>query len=142
MQNCICLIKTRICHLSTLLTNIWMIFFLLTKMGKLAKTQNLAIIVLITHFSWSSDSHFRSKPRSYQLKNERKCVRRHVVCGVYRVDINSWFLAQTSSMQKQTMWSINTLPGTSSRGGGLILEMIQVCDYDILIVLVELNTLI
>ena len=27
-------------------------------------------------------------------------------------------------------------------GGGLIPEMIQVCDYDILIVLVELNTLI
>ena len=28
------------------------------------------------------------------------------------------------------------------RQGGLIPEMIQVCDYDILIVLVELNTLI
>ena len=28
------------------------------------------------------------------------------------------------------------------RPGGLIPEMIQVCDYDILIVLVELNTLI
>ena len=32
-------------------------------------------------------------------------------------------------------------PETSSRGG-LIPEMIQVCDYDTLIVLVELNTLI
>ena len=36
-----------------------------------------------------------------------------------------------------------THPETSSRGGGgLTPEMIQVCDYDILIVLVELNTLI
>ena len=34
-----------------------------------------------------------------------------------------------------------TLPETSSKGG-LIPEMIQVCDYDILIVLVEQNTLI
>ena len=38
---------------------------------------------------------------------------------------------------------LDTHPETSSRGGGgLIPEMIQVCDYDILIVLVELNTLI
>ena len=35
-----------------------------------------------------------------------------------------------------TPW--NTVQG----GRGLIPEMIQVCDYDILIVLVELNTLI
>ena len=35
----------------------------------------------------------------------------------------------------------NTLPETPSRGGQ-IPEMIQVCDYDILIVLGELNTLI
>ena len=36
-----------------------------------------------------------------------------------------------------------TLPETPSRGVlGLIPEMIQVCDYDILIVLVELHTLI
>ena len=34
-----------------------------------------------------------------------------------------------------------TLPETSSRGD-LIPEMIQLCDYDILIVLVELNRLI
>ena len=34
--------------------------------------------------------------------------------------------------------SLKLRPG----GGGLIQEMIQVCDYDILIVLIELNTLI
>ena len=39
------------------------------------------------------------------------------------------------------LWS-STLPKTSSRGRGQPPEMIEVCDYDILIVLVELNTLI
>ena len=34
------------------------------------------------------------------------------------------------------------LPETPSRGWGLVQEMIQVCDYDILIVLVKLHMLI
>ena len=49
---------------------------------------------------------------------------------------------------KKVNWNIgfvnttcSTHPETSSRGG-LIPEMIQECDYDILIVLVELNTLV
>ena len=41
-----------------------------------------------------------------------------------------------------SIYQYNAHPETSSRGEGLIPEMIQVCDYDILIVLVELNTLI
>ena len=43
--------------------------------------------------------------------------------------------------QEAMMISHTTLPETPS-GGGQIPEMIQVCDYDILIALVELNTLI
>ena len=42
-----------------------------------------------------------------------------------------------------TIYTILRTPWNTVQGGrGLIPEMIQVCDYDILIVLVELNTLI
>ena len=40
------------------------------------------------------------------------------------------------------IYILQSLPETPSRGWGLIPDMIQVCDYDILIVVVELHTLI
>ena len=61
------------------------------------------------------------------------------------LDINNYgecYHIYRNCKDMKTNGTCRTLPETPSRGWGLIPEMIQVCDYDILIVLVELNTLI
>ena len=66
-------------------------------------------------------------------------------CFLIKFSVRDLFFAfqnDVSSTIKPICNMCNPLPETPSRGGGQIPEMIQVCDYDILIVLGELNTLI
>ena len=55
-------------------------------------------------------------------------------------NVNNWHWKECGKFEQLIIF-YSSLPETSSRGG-LIPEMIQVGDYDILIVLGELNTLI